>query len=136
MSALSLNWDAIIQMKKIELELITDMLKKSWIMSKSLFEHTKFKLRCNYSNEKNWAWTYYRYWHPYIIWKSIRGGISFISMRYSKASNKYLKFYDPKQGSKHVIYLDPNIYIYIYIYIYGYAMSKFYSASGFNCTML
>ena len=55
-------------------------------------------------------------------------------MRYSKASNKYLKFYDPKQGSKHVIYLDPNIYI--YIYIYGYAMSKFYSASGFNCTML
>ena len=34
-------------------------------------------------------------------------------MRYSKASNKYLKFYDPKQGSKHVIYLDPNIYIHM-----------------------
>ena len=28
--------------------------------------------------------------------KGTRGGISYISNRYSEASNKYLKFYDPK----------------------------------------
>ena len=37
-----------------------------------------------------------------------RGGISYISNRYSKANNKYLKYYDQKQESKHIIYLDAN----------------------------
>ena len=34
----------------------------------------------------------------------MRGEVSYISNRYSKASNKYLKSYDPKQESKHIIY--------------------------------
>ena len=40
--------------------------------------------------------------------------------RYSKASNKYLKSYDPKQESKHIYAVANNSY--------GYAMSKFLSA--------
>ena len=40
--------------------------------------------------------------------KDARGGVSYISNRYSKAKNKYLKSYDPKQKSKHIIYLDAN----------------------------
>ena len=50
--------------------------------------------------------------------KSTRGGISYISNRYSKANNKCLKPYDPKQESKHIIYLDTNS-------LFGYAISKF-----------
>ena len=34
--------------------------------------------------------------------KGARGGISYIFNRYSKATNKYLKSYDPKQESKHI----------------------------------
>ena len=54
--------------------------------------------------------------------KGTRGGISYISNRYSKANNKYLKSYEPKEESK---YLDANN-------LYGYAMSKFLLTSGFN----
>ena len=55
--------------------------------------------------------------------KSMR--VSCVSNRYSKANNKYLKSYDPKQESKHIIYLDAkNLYVY--------AMSKFLSISGFK----
>ena len=57
--------------------------------------------------------------------KGTRGGISYISNRYSKANNKYLKSYDPKQESKHIIYLDT-------INLYGYSMSKFPLTSGFK----
>ena len=57
--------------------------------------------------------------------KGTRGGISYISNRYSKANNKYLKSYDPKEESKYIIYLDANN-------LYGYAMSKFLLTSGFN----
>ena len=32
----------------------------------------------------------------------MRSGFSYIFKRYSKGSNKYLKSYDPKQGSKHI----------------------------------
>ena len=46
------------------------------------------------------------------------GRLFYISNRYSKASNKYLISYDPKQKSKHIIYLEPNN-------LFGYAMSKF-----------
>ena len=54
--------------------------------------------------------------------KGRRGGISYIFNRYSKAKNKYLNFYDPKQESKHIIYLDAYN-------LHGYAMSKFLPTS-------
>ena len=38
----------------------------------------------------------------------MRGRFSYISKRYSKANNKYLKSYDPKQKSRHTMYLDAN----------------------------
>ena len=40
--------------------------------------------------------------------KGITDGVSYISKRYSKASNKYLKSDDPKEELKHIIYLDAN----------------------------
>ena len=61
--------------------------------------------------------------------KSTRGGISYISDRYSKTNNKHLKTYDPKQESKHIIFLDAND-------LYGYAMSKFLPTSGFKWKIL
>ena len=50
--------------------------------------------------------------------KGMRGGVFYISNRYSKANNKYLKSSDPKQDLKHIIYLDSNN-------LCGYAMPKF-----------
>ena len=49
--------------------------------------------------------------------KDTRGRISYISNRYNKAKNKYLKSYDQKQKLKHSIYLDANN---LYGYAYGY----------------
>ena len=57
--------------------------------------------------------------------KGTRGGISYTANRYSKANNKYLNSYDPKQKSKHITYSDAN-------YLYGYAMSKFLPTNGFK----
>ena len=48
--------------------------------------------------------------------KDTRGRVSCISNRYSKANNKNLKSYGPKQKSKHTLYLDANN-------LYGFAMS-------------
>ena len=81
-------------------------------MFKSLFEHTSFKLQCN-----AYAMQFFE--------KGMRGGVSYISNRYSKVNNKYLKSYDQKQESKHIIYLDANN-------LYGYAMSKFVPTSDFK----
>ena len=89
LSAPALSWDAMLNMTKVELELIT-------------------------------------YPDMYIFFeKSMRGGVSYISNRYSKSNNKYLKSYDPKQESRHSIYLDANN-------LYGYAMSKFLPTRGFK----
>ena len=40
--------------------------------------------------------------------KGTRGGIYYISNRYSKTNNKYLKSYYSKEELKHIIYLDPS----------------------------
>ena len=57
--------------------------------------------------------------------KGMRGRFSYISKRYSKAKNKYLKSYELKQEWKHIIYLNAND-------LYGYAMSNFRRISGFK----
>ena len=57
--------------------------------------------------------------------KGMRGRDPYISKRYSNANNKYLKSYDPKQESRHIIYLDPNN-------LYGYPISKFLPTSRFR----
>ena len=49
----------------------------------------------------------------------------YISNRYSKANDNYLKSYDPKQESKNIVYLHANN-------LYGYAMFKFLPTSGFK----
>ena len=61
----------------------------------------------------------------FLFEKDMWGRVSYISRRYSKANNKYLKSYDPKAESKHIIYLDGN-------HLYGYAMSKFLLMIGFK----
>ena len=87
LSAPALSWDAMLNMTKKELKLITDP-------------------------------------DVYVFFeKGMRGGVPYLSNRYSQVNNKYLKSYDPKQESKHIIYLDVNN-------LYGYAMSKFLPASG------
>ena len=57
--------------------------------------------------------------------RGMRGGVSYISNRYSKANNKYLRSYDPKQESKHIIYLDTDN-------LHGYETSKVLRTSGFK----
>ena len=55
----------------------------------------------------------------------MRGGISYIAKRYSKANNKYMKNYDPTKPSIYIPYLDMNN-------LYGWAMSRYLSYSGFK----
>ena len=43
-----------------------------------------------------------------FIEKEMRGGISYIAKRFSKANNKYMKSYDNKKPSKYIMYLDAN----------------------------
>ena len=40
--------------------------------------------------------------------KGMRGEVSYISNKYSKANKKYLKSYEPKEESEHITYLDVN----------------------------
>ena len=55
----------------------------------------------------------------------MRNGVCYISKRHNKAKNKYLKFYNPNEISKYVIYSEPNK-------LYGYAMSNFLPTDGFK----
>ena len=52
-----------------------------------------------------------------FIVKGMRGGISYIPHRHSKASNKYMKDDDPQVESDYLMYLDANN-------LYGWAMSQ------------
>ena len=62
MSAPALSWDAMLNMTKVELKLISDP-------------------------------------DVFIFFeKGMRGGVSYISNRYSKAGNMYLKSYDPNKN--------------------------------------
>ena len=51
-----------------------------------------------------------------FIEEEIRGGISYIAKRYSKANNKYMIDYDSSEESKFIIYLEANN-------LYGWEMS-------------
>ena len=53
----------------------------------------------------------------------MKGGVSCISNRCSKANNNYWKSCDPKQELRHNIYLDTNN-------LYSYAMSNSLPTSG------
>ena len=61
----------------------------------------------------------------YIFFRKGTREIPYISNRYSKGNNKYLKSYDLKQESKHIIYLDVND-------LYIYAMYQFLPTSRFK----
>ena len=43
-----------------------------------------------------------------FIEKGMRGGISYIAKRHSKANNKYMKCYEQYKESKYITYLDAN----------------------------
>lgn len=52
-----------------------------------------------------------------FIEKGLRGGTSYISNRYGKASNKFMKDYNDNELSKYTMYLDANN-------VYSWAMSQ------------
>ena len=60
-----------------------------------------------------------------FIEKGLRGGISYISKRYTKANNKYINDYDPKKESTFIRYLDRNN-------LYGWAMNEYLPYEGFK----
>ena len=60
-----------------------------------------------------------------FIEKGLRGGISYIAKRYSKANNKYMKNYDAAKLLKSIEYLDMNN-------LHGWAMSGYLPYGGFK----
>ena len=60
-----------------------------------------------------------------FIENGMRGGISYIAKRYSKANNKYMMCYDSSKESKYITYLDANN-------LYGWVMSQYLPYSGFK----
>ena len=60
-----------------------------------------------------------------LIEKELRGGISYIAKRHSKANNKYMLSYDDKKPSIFILYLYGNN-------LYGCAMSQYLLYSGFK----
>ena len=60
-----------------------------------------------------------------FIEKGVRGGISYISKRYSNANNKYMKCYDSSEESKFIMHLDADN-------SYGWAMSQYFPYSEFK----
>ena len=60
-----------------------------------------------------------------FVERGIRGGISTISNRYSRANNPYLPSHDPVKPSKYITFLDANN-------LYGWAMSAPLPTHGFT----
>ena len=58
-----------------------------------------------------------------FIEKGMRGGISYIAKRHSKANNKYMECYDSSKESLYITYHDANN-------SYGWAMSQYLPYSG------
>ena len=88
-SAPELSWDAMLKMKKVELEKISDPDKYMF------FE------------------------------KGMRGGVSYINKRYSKANHEYYQDYDKEKPKKYILYLDMNN-------LYGHAMSQYLPYADFE----
>ena len=60
-----------------------------------------------------------------FIQKEMRGGISYVNKRYSKANNKYCSDYDKNKPKNFIFYLDMNN-------LYGDAMSQYLPYGGFK----
>ena len=61
-----------------------------------------------------------------MIESGVRGGMSMISKRYSKANNKYMMTdYDPSQPSKYILYLDANA-------LYAQAMTQYLPTTDYK----
>ena len=60
-----------------------------------------------------------------FVEKRLKGGISYVWKRYSKANNKYMKTYYPTKPSKHITHLDENN-------LYRWAMSRYLLYGGFK----
>ena len=59
-----------------------------------------------------------------FVEKGMKGSISYIPKRHSKAKNKYLNCYDSSKESKYITYVDANN-------LYGWVMSQYLPYSGF-----
>ena len=55
----------------------------------------------------------------------MRGGISYIAKRHSKANNEYMKHYDSNKGSKFIMYWDVNN-------LYGWGINQPLPCCDFN----
>ena len=53
-----------------------------------------------------------------FVEKGMRGGISYIAIRFRKANNKYIRSYDDKKSSKFIMCLDAND-------LHGWEMSQY-----------
>ena len=60
-----------------------------------------------------------------FIENGIRGGMSFIGHRYSKANNKYMANYNKEKPSKYIMYYDANN-------LYGWAMNQQLAVGNFK----
>ena len=58
-----------------------------------------------------------------MVEKGIRGGICHATLRYAKANNKYMIYYDENKEISYILYLDKNN-------MYGWAMSQKLPVSG------
>ena len=60
-----------------------------------------------------------------MVEAGLRGGISMISHKFSKANNPYLEDYDPTKPHSYIAYLDANN-------LYGWAMSQYLPQGDFD----